>query len=140
MNLRKKLRLFLSDRRAELDEFALVLPVLLLVTFGLINLSMLGYAAMAANNAANYGARTASVAQSNQAALAQSAANSVLNGVTVGTYNVNVLGGGSPGSIIRVQVTYRVPNWFQPFASLIGVSTPDEFTNTVYSDFRQEGW
>ena len=140
MKLSKKIRQFFRDQRAELDEFALVLPALLLVTFGLVNLSMLGYAAMAANNAANYGARTASVAQSNQAALAQSAANSMLNGVTVGTYNVNVLGGGAPGSIVRVQVTYRVPNWFQPFAILIGVSTPNEFTNAVYSDFRQEGW
>ncbi len=140
MNLSKKIGPFLRDRRAELDEFALVLPVLLLVTFGLVNLSMLGYAAIAANNAANYGARAASVAQSNQAALAQSAANSMLNGVTVGAYTVNVLGGGSPGSIVRVQVTYRVPNWFQPFALLVGVNTPGEFANTVYSDFRQEGW
>jgi Flp pilus assembly protein TadG len=134
------LQRFLRDRRAELDEAALVLPVLLLLTFGLVNLSMVGYASMAANNAANYGARTASVAQDNQAAKAQAAANSMLNGVTVGTYTVNVLGSGTPGTIVRVEVTYNVPNWFQSLADLFGVQGPDEFSGTVYSDFRQEGW
>ncbi len=138
--IQRTFRRFIHDRRAELDEFALVLPVLLLVTFGLINLAMLGYAGMAANNAANYGARMASVAQYNQAGMAQSYANSMLNGVTVGTYSVTVLGGGSPGSIVRVQVQYTVPNYFQSLASMFGMPTPANFTGTARSDFRQEGW
>jgi len=133
-------RRFIHDRRAELDEFALVLPVLLLVTFGLINLAMLGYASMAANNAANYGARMASVTQYNQAGVAQSYAGSMLNGITVGTYNVTVLGGGAPGSVVRVQVQYSVPNYFQPLASMFGMTTPTNFTGTARADFRQEGW
>ncbi len=134
------IRRFFHDRRAELDEAAVVLPVLLLITFGLINLAMVGYAGMAANNAANYGARVASVAQANQAAMAQSAANSMLDGVTVGTYSVAVLGGGAPGDILRVQVQYNVPNLFSGFASLFGVETPEDFTGAARSDFRQEGW
>jgi len=136
----KKIFKFFRDKRAELDEAAIVLPVLLLVTFGLINLSMLGYAAMAANNAANYGARMASVAQTNQAGMAQSSADSMLNGITVGTYTVSVLGGGSPGSIVRVHVQYTVPNYFQGLAGMFGVSTPTNFVGTARADFRQEGW
>ena len=132
-------RLF-NDQRAELDEAAFVLPVLLLVTFGLINLSMLGYASMAANNAANYGARVASVSVNNQAARAHSAASSMLNGVTVGDYAVSVAGSGTPGSIVRVQVQYSVPNYFQGLAGLFGVEAPETFTGSARSDFRQEGW
>jgi len=136
----KRLKGFFKDIRAELDEAAFVLPVLLLVTFGLVNLSMLGYAAMAANNAANFGARMASVAQNNQFGVAQSAANSMLNGITVGDYVVSVQGGGVPGSIVRVQVQYSVPNYFQGLASMFGVSSPGSFIGTSRADFRQEGW
>ena len=136
----KRLKGFFKDIRAELDEAAFVLPVLLLVTFGLVNLSMLGYAAMAANNAANFGARMASVAQNNQTGMAQSAANSMLNGITVGTYTVSVQGGGAPGSIVRVQVQYSVPNYFQGLAGIFGVSSPANFSGTSRADFRQEGW
>ena len=57
------LRKFWRDHRAEMDEAAFVIPVLLLVTFGLINFGMLGYASVSASNAANYGARMGSVAQ-----------------------------------------------------------------------------
>jgi Flp pilus assembly protein TadG len=134
------LQAFVRDRRAELDEAALVMPVLLLVTFGLVNLAMLGYAGMAANNAANYGARVASVAQSNQAGQAYAAASAKLNGITAGTYSVAVLGGGAPGSLVRVQVTYSVPNWFRPFAAIFGASSPAQLGGTARSDFRQEGW
>ena len=138
--LNRWLKQLRRDSRAELDEAALVLPVLLLVTFGLVNLAMLGYAGMAANNAANYGARVASVAQSNQAAQAYSAASAMLNGVTTGTYSVAVQGGGAPGSLVRVQVTYSVPNWFGPFAAMFGIATPPEFRGTARADFRKEGW
>ena len=138
--MRKIISLFLRDCRAELDEAALVMPLLLLITFGLINLAMVGYAGMAANNAANYGARVASVSQFNQPAMAQSAANSMLDGVTVGTYSVAVLGGGSSGSMVRVQVSFSVPNYFQAIAGLLGIDVPSEFTGSAESDFRQEGW
>ncbi len=64
------MRKILKDTRAEIEEAVFVLPVLLLVTFGLINLAMVGFAGLSAANAANYGARMASVAQANQAGIA----------------------------------------------------------------------
>jgi uncharacterized Tic20 family protein len=43
-------------------EAVITFPILVLLTFSMINLVMAGFAAMAANNAANYGARIGSVA------------------------------------------------------------------------------
>lgn len=137
MNL---LRKFLRDRRAEMDEAALVLPVLLLVTFGLINFGMLGYASVSASNAANYGARMGSVAQSNPPGVALASANQMLSGTAVGSYAVGVSGGGSPGSLIQVSVKYRVPNYFAGLTQLFGVQTPATFSGSALADFRQEGW
>jgi len=138
--MRKFFRAMIADIRAEIDEAVFVLPVLLLVTFGLVNLSMVGFAGLSASNAANYGARMASVAQANQASVAFGAANSMLESAPVGTYTVSVAGGGTPGGLVRVQVQYSVPNYFASLASIFGISTPANWTGTVRSDFRQEGW
>ena len=133
------LRLF-RDRRAELDEAALVLPVLLLISIGLVNLAILGFAAINAGNAANYGARMGSVAQSDPAGVALSSAYQMLSAAPVGSYAVNVAASGEPGDMLIIQVSYTVPNYFSSLAGLFGVSTPGNFTNTVTSYFRQEGW
>lgn len=135
-----RIKAFLTQRHAEMEEFSLVAPVLLLVTLGLFNAAAVGFSAVTAGNAANYAARMGSVAQSDQASVAAAAAHEMLSGVTVGDYQVAVSGGGAPGRLIRVDVTYRVPNWFGGFAGLFGVSTPPEFGGTVRSHFRQEGW
>ncbi len=134
------MRKFFNDTRAEIEESVFVLPVLLLVTFGLINLAMVGYAGLSAANAANYGARMASVSQANQAGIAVGAASNMLQAAPVGTYAISVAGGGAPGSLVSVQIQYSVPNYFGGLSSLFGISTPPAWTGTVRSDFRQEGW
>lgn len=130
----------LFSRRAELDEAAFALPVLLLVGIALVNLAILGFAAANASNAAEYAARMGSVALRDQTGVARSAAMSKVSAVQVGTYAVSVRGGGSPGSRIEVAVTYRVPNFFSGLAGLFGVGTPPQFQGTARAYFRQEGW
>ncbi len=130
----------LFSKRAELDEAAFALPVVLLVSIGLVNLAILGFAAVNAANAANYGARMGSVAQSSPAQVAASAAQGKLAAVKVGSYTVSVSGGGQPGSRIEVAVTYRVPNYFGGLAGLFGVGTPSQFQGIARATFRQEGW
>ncbi len=130
----------LFDRSAELEEAALVLPVLLLISLALVNMAILGFAAVNAGNAANYGARMGSVSQSNPAGVAVASANQMLAAAPVGTYVVTVAGSGLPGDRMTVQVSYTVPNYFSGFAGFFGVSTPGNFTNTATSYFRQEGW
>jgi Flp pilus assembly protein TadG len=138
--MRKPLRDLPHDRSGELDEAALVLPVLLLVSLALINMAMLGFASINAGNAANYGARMGSVAQVNPAGFAATRANQMLAAAPVGTYAVSVSGSGLPGDVMTVQVRYSVPNYFAGLAGFFGVGMPGEFTNTATSYFRQEGW
>jgi hypothetical protein len=130
----------LRDHRAELDEAALVLPVLLLISVGLVNLAILGFAAVNAGNAANYGARMGSVAQSDPSGIAAASASQMLSAAPVGTYAVSVSGSGLPGDLLIVQVSYTVPNYFAGLAGFFGVDTAQEFSNTALAYFRQEGW
>ena len=130
----------LFSKRAELDEAAFALPVLLLVSLALVNLALLGFAAVNAGNAAEYAARIGSVALSNPAGEAYSAALAKVNAVRVGSYTVSVSGGGSPGSRIEVAGTYRLPNYFGGLARLFGVNTSSQFQGTARAYFRQEGW
>jgi hypothetical protein len=130
----------LSDLSGELDEATLVLPLLLLISLGLVNLAILGFSAVNAGNAANYGARMGSVAQSDPAGVAASSASQMLSAIPVGEYAVSVSGSGLPGDRIVVQVSYSVPNFFGGLAGFFGVSTPGVFSSTVTSTFRQEGW
>ncbi len=134
------MRKLLRDRRGELDEAALVLPVLLLISLALVNMAMLGFAAVNAGNAANYGARMGSVAQSNPAGVAIASANQMLAAAPVGTYAVSVSGSGLPGDMMTVQVRYTVPNYFGGLAGFFGVGTPANFTHSATAYFRQEGW
>ena len=68
------LRTFARDRRGEMDEAAIVFPVMLLLAIGLVNMALLGVAAVNAGNAANYGARMGAVAQANPAGNAYASA------------------------------------------------------------------
>jgi hypothetical protein len=103
-------------------------------------MALLGFAAVNAGNAANYGARMGSVAQSNPAGVAIASANQMLAAAPVGTYAVSVSGSGLPGDMMTVQVRYTVPNYFGGLAGFFGVGTPANFTHTATSYFRQEGW
>lgn len=121
-------------------EAALTLPVVLLVAFMMINLAMAGYASVAASNAANYGARVGSVAQSGAAGRAASAAQASVNQAGVGKYIVSAGGGGRPGAQIVVNVTWSVPNYFASMAAFFGYSFDSEIKGTTRATFRQEGW
>jgi Flp pilus assembly protein TadG len=138
--MRSLLHALFSDQHGELDEATLVLPLLLLVSLGLVNLGVLGFSAVNAGNAANYGARMGSVAQSDPAGVAAASAYRMLSAIPVGEYSVSVSGNGQPGDSLDVQVSYSVPNFFSGLASFFGVNTPATFNSTVTSTFRQEGW
>jgi Flp pilus assembly protein TadG len=137
----RKILQFIRDQRGDFAQFAIVAPVLILVSLGLLDAGMLGVAGMHANNAANYGARIGSVAQENPTGQAYAAATSKLEGVTVGDYTVHVSATGSGrGSLIRAQVTYSVENYFGGLSRMFGVETGDAFVKNTIVYFRQEGW
>ena len=108
---------------------------------GLINLALYGMAGVNANNAANYGARVGSVAQTAVLQTAVGAANAKLATTSFGDYAVSASQVGSGrGSLIRLAVTYEVDNYFAGLTSIFGVESSPVFQHTVVSYFRQEGW
>ena len=135
-NLRKNGR-----RGSSMAEAAITLPVIMLMTFAMVNVSMAWYAAVAASNASNYGARMGSVAQVNPQGIAAAAAQTRLDATSIGSYAINVSGGGSRGAQITVSIDWTVPNHIIGLMTLLGGGgTPASFTGTVISTFRQEGW
>jgi len=139
-SLISSLRAFARDRRGEMDEAAIVFPVMLLLAIGLVNMALLGVAAVNAGNAANYGARMGAVAQANPAGIAYASASQAVQAAPVGAYGISVSGGSAPGSAITVSVSYTVPNYFASIAAFFGAGMPEQFTGTAVSHFRQEGW
>ncbi len=128
------------ERGNAMAETAVVLPVVLVLTFALVNFAIAGYAAVAAANAANYGARAGSVAQQGAAGVAASAANAALAKTMIGEYQVAAYGGGRPGAQVVVVVNWRAPNFIGSMLSLLGGGGNVEFKGQARSTFRQEGW
>lgn len=131
---------FSKQRGSAMAETAVVMPVVLVLTFALINFAIAGYASVAASNAANYGARVGSVTQRAAAGAAATAANATLEKTMIGEYQVAAAGGGRPGSRITITVNWRVPNWIGSILSLLGGGAGIEFKGTSAATFRQEGW
>jgi hypothetical protein len=129
-----------AERGQGLAEAAITLPVLLLVSLGLITLGLVAFAAVHASNAANYGARMGSTAQENPAGVAAAHAQSKVNVAPLGSYAVSVSGGGAPGTLVSVTVRYEVPNYFAGLAGFFGVTASDTFSGSAVSYFRKEGW
>lgn len=121
-------------------EAAITLPVMVLLTFAMINLSMAWFVAVAASNAANYGARIGSVAQSNPIAYSIAAAQTRLNAVNIGNYSVSASGGGYRGAQVVVSVNWEVPNYLGSLITYLGGAGPLNFSGVAISTFRQEGW
>ncbi|MGC8945996.1 MAG: TadE/TadG family type IV pilus assembly protein [Anaerolineae bacterium] len=127
----------MRDERGEITEFALVAPLILLVLIGLVNFALAGYASAVAQQAAAFGARRGSVAQQNAGAVAVAEAQAMLQQIRVGSYQVRLLApGGTPGSVLVVEVRWRVPNFFKRFPGLITA----DFEGRAVAFFRQEGW
>ena len=130
---------WLRARRGELEEAAFAYPLLLLISIGLFNMALFGYAGLLASNAANYGARMGSVAQSNPAAVARQAALQRISIAPVGRYQVRVIAPTQRGAQVHVIVDFTVPNYFKGLARWFGVPMSD-FHGQARATFRKEGW
>ena len=124
----------------EFAETAIAMPVIVLISIALMNLTMAGFAIVNANNAANYAARVGSVTQQGAGGAAYGAAMESISHAQIGEYSVYVSGGGFPGAQIDVQVDWNVPNYIGGLMSFLGGGLGDDFHGAATSVFRQEGW
>ena len=136
-----KILCLLSGRRGdEFAETAIAMPVIVLITIALMNLTMAGFASVNANNAANYGARIGSVHQQGAAGFAYGSAMESVSHAKIGSYSVAVAGGGFPGAQINVQVAWDVPNFMGGLLGFLGGGMAGDLKGSATSVFRQEGW
>lgn len=125
-------------------ETAFTLPIVLLVTAGLIQAGLLAYASSAAAQAARHGARMASVAQGGlgpaiAVAEAYQTARQLFPMDAAPTVEL-LAPGGVPGSELTVRVTLRAPNILAPLSALFPVLPRSPFPIQATATFRQEGW
>ncbi len=133
--------LLLSRKGDEFAESAIAMPIMVLLTIALMNLTLAAFASVNANNAANYGARVGSVHQQAPASAAYAAAMQSINYAKIGSYSVSVTGGGFPGAQIDVQANWSVPNMMGGLLNFFGGSSlGGDIKGSATSAFRQEGW
>lgn len=119
----------LSERGAVAAEFALLLPVLLMILFGIIEFGMIMYSREVVTNAAREGARAGIVQGPPKRTVGEivAIANNYLTGTGINSVNVTftVTGAGlvNPNSL-TVQATYPY-NFLVPYLPMVvGIPSP----------------
>ena len=147
-SIRGAARRLRSDRGAELIEFALVLPLLLLLIGGIADFAFLFHSMEVTSNAAREGARMGTlpgydvnnyqpvkdrVSSYMDAGGLKGPRNTVVTNITLD------LGSGLTAQGVQVNVTYtHTYLWIKPLATLIGGSFATSNTYTVTSRMRKE--
>ena len=103
--LRKWVR---GTRGQALVEFALILPLLILILMGIIEFGRLWMTMITLSGAAREGARLAAVTAPDHG-LVEAAANNVLNAASLGPGNITVSGPDAQNEVtVTVEITYTV--------------------------------
>jgi len=116
MSVSKVDRMRRSQKGQSLVELAILLPVLILVLMGIMDLGRVFYAQIVITNAAREGARYGSMYPADEVGIkARAIAEAQGAGIQIGPDDVQVSGTIMPGSPLTVTVTYR----FAAITSLI---------------------
>jgi Flp pilus assembly protein TadG len=120
-------------------ELAILLPLVLVLLVGMLQLGIYAYGMSMVENAARNAARAGSVAQTCPACEAQSAAYSSLNGAAViSNFSVTILApGGVVGSTLKIRVAAHIP-MLVPGGAALGLGPL--MNVSAEATFRQEGW
>ena len=128
-----------SSSRGDMVEAAVTMPLLLLVTFALVNFALVGHARNSAQNAANHGARVGAVTASGAGSAARQAAERLLANCFC-THSVTVSAANAPGGTVTVNVTWSVPSYMDGFLQVMGGAAQGDFSGTASASHRKEGW
>jgi len=122
----------IGERGSSAVEFALLLPILLLVLLALVQVGVLARDSLLLSQASRAGAREAAV-QSSDAAVEQ-AVRTAAGGLAAERLSVSVAWGGARGSPVTVSVGYQAP-----VASLLaGWLLPGSVSLSSSATMRQE--
>lgn len=127
-----------SRQNIAVAELAITLPVILLLTLIMVNLSMVWIAAIASQDAANYGARQGKISDYDPVDAAVSAAQARVEGTPVGSYVVTASGTASPGEDVNIKVDWTVPNFLGNLITAIGGGGQMNFVGTVLVSFHKD--
>ena len=123
----------LNERGAVAAEFALLLPVLLMILFGTIEFGMIMYSRELITNASREGARAGIVQvipKPTAGAITTIATNYLTGtGINLADVTIAVIGaGGANPATLTVTATYRYP-WLIPYIpTVLGLPTPFPLT------------
>ena len=141
-------RLIRRDSGAEMVEFAIITPLLLMIIAGIADFGFLFQSWEVATNAAREGARVAVLPgydAGNYAAPKARVADYLASAELLGTHTTNVvtetfdLGGGVTVEGVRVTVTYTQPMWILgPIVGLINQTFQTTLTYNVVARMRKE--
>jgi Flp pilus assembly protein TadG len=128
-----------GERGSNTIELAILLPLVLVLLIGMLQLGIYMYGLSLVENAARNAGRAGSVAQACPVCEAQSSAYASLNGAAViSNFTITVLApGGVVGSSVRIRVSARLP-MLVPGGAALGLEPL--MTVTAEATFRQEGW
>jgi Flp pilus assembly protein TadG len=115
---RRTIRTRRRDRGATAVEMAIVLPVLLMIVFGVIDFGRMYNAQVTLTEAAREGARVRALGAATRTADTQAKVNVVVDGMTVSTASTGC-GSGEPTDA-TVTVTYNF-TFVTPFAAIAGM-------------------
>ena len=120
-------------------ELAILLPLVLVLLVGMLQLGIYMYGLSMVENAARNAARAGSVAQVCPVCEAQNAAYASIHGsAVISNFSVTILApGGVVGSTVRIRITARIP-MLVPGGTALGLGSLT--TVTAEATFRQEGW
>ena len=132
------MRRWLRGRGGNVAEEALLLPLVLLIVFGLIAFALAGVTSASASAAADHAARVAAVSQDDPVGRAVDAATHMLASAP-GVYHVTVTADTTPGGTVTVRVEWEAPNPAAGFLRLMGMHHPVLHGAAVASRYK-EGW
>ena len=123
-----------------LVEFALIMPVLLLIIAGIIQFGFILNAKIAVNSASYEAARTATLSENPEVDAVNAVANYASSSLSGWDLNERLsvevdLSGNDPGDIVRINVSYNVPVFFSNIISGTGIGS--EFFKVIGTSAMQ---
>jgi hypothetical protein len=122
-------------------EAAISMPVVLMVLFLALNVSLASYTAVAAANAASYGARMGAVARDQPVDWATAGVEASLRKAHApGSFDYAILVDKQVGGAVQVTVSWKYPSLLSGLCNLFGGTCPENFSGYSTSIWKKEGW